>query len=186
MHVPLFTITLTISVLLTGSFLWSVLFPRNRIWPPPGWKSWQFWCVWILTVSSLAGFFTVSLLNWNLFVFPHWSRFVIGGAIFLGGTLFALWGVVTLGLHTAAGLEGELVTRGPYRCSRNPQYFGDFGVLLGWAIISNSLLTLILAGIGILCFYLAVMCEEPWLREQFGDRYEAYRRSVARFIGCKD
>lgn len=183
MHVPLFTVTLILELLLTGSFLWSALIPQKRIWPPPGWKSWRFWCVWILTVASLLGFFAVSLLDWNSFVFPHWSRFLIGGAIFFSGTLFALWGVITLGLRTSAGLEGELVRSGPYRWSRNPQYFGDFGVLIGWAVIANSLLTFFLAAVGILCFYLAAMCEEPWLREEYGQRYEEYRKRVPRFFG---
>lgn len=183
MKIPLFSVTLAWELLLFGSFLWSVLSPRQRIWPPPGRTSWQFWCVWILTTGSLVGFFVVSLLDWNSFVFAHWSRYLIGGAIFLGGTLFALWGVATLGLRTSAGLEGELVRTGPYRWSRNPQYFGDFGVLLGWAIISNSLLTFILAGVGIVCFYSAVLCEEPWLQEKYGERYEAYRKRAPRFLG---
>lgn len=185
MLVPLFFITLILGVLLTGSFLWSLLFPLKRIWPPPGWRSWRFSWVWVLTIGSLIGFFAVSLLDWNSSFLSHWSRFLIGGAIFLGGSLLALWGVITLGLHAAAGLGGTLIVSGPYRWSRNPQYFGDFGVLLGWAIIANSLLTFVLAVVGILCFYLAAICEEPWLREQYGERYEEYRKRVPRFFGCR-
>ncbi len=181
----LFAVTATLGLLLMGGFSWSALCPPRRIWPAPDWKLWRFWFVWILTIGSLAGFFIVSLFDWDSFVFSHWSHFIVGGVLFVAGASFALWGVAALGFRTSAGLKGELVTTGPYRWSRNPQYLGDFGVLIGWAILSNSNLAFLLAAIGVACFYMAAVCEEPWVRREYGERYNEYQKRVARFIGWR-
>lgn len=174
--------TLTAEFMLTGAFLWSVVLPQRRIWPPPSGRSWQFWFIWFFTIASLSGFFAVSFLDWNSFVFQHSLRFLVGGIAFAAGTALALCGVISLSFPTSAGLTGALVSSGPYRWSRNPQYFGSFGVLLGWALISNSRLAIIFAGLGVICFYLAALSEEPWLRESYGKEYEEYCKNSARFI----
>lgn len=173
MQFKCFVFTLVIELLLAGSLLFSIARPYSRVWPPPGFRCWQFWWVWSLTIISLLGTFVVAILDWDSFVLNHWARFIVGGVLFIAGTTFALWGLATLSLRTSLGLRGEMVTSGPYPFSRNPQYFGDFGVLSGIAIISNSLLSSILCGIGIVCFYLAPFAEEPWLVQQYGKLYDA-------------
>jgi protein-S-isoprenylcysteine O-methyltransferase Ste14 len=73
-----------------------------------------------------------------------------------------------------------------YRIVRNPMYAGIVLVLLGEAIVFASwgllLYALLLWG----AFSLTVVgYEEPALREQFGDDYEAYSRAVPRWIPCR-
>ena len=183
MPLNLFFIVIAVELLLAGSLLASIVWPDRRIWPPPGKWSWQFWWIWSLTILSLLGLFAVAALDWNTFVFAHWSRLVLGGLLFVGGSAFAMWGVFTLSWHASAGLEARLVTTGPYRFTRNPQYVGDFAVLLGIAVFSNSLLAMILSVVGIICFWMAPFAEEPWLRQQYGAEYEQYCRMVPRFFG---
>lgn len=50
-------------------------------------------------------------------------------------------------------------------------------------VLSNSWLALITGLIGTLWFVLAPFTEEPWLRERYGQQYEAYKKRVPRFIG---
>ena len=185
MTLNMFLVVLAVELMLAGSLLASMLWPKKRIWPPPAKWSWQFWWIWSLTIISLLGLFAIAALDWNTFAFVHWSRFVLGGSLFVGGSVFALWGVFTLSWHASAGLEAKLVTTGPYRYTRNPQYVGDFAVLLGIAVFSNSLLAMILSFVGIFCFWMAPLAEEPWLRQQYGGDYEEYCRTVPRFFGFR-
>ncbi len=185
MPLTVFFIVLGIELLLACSLLAGIAWPDRRVWPPPGKPSWQFWWIWTLTVSSLLGLFLVAAIDWNTFVFEHWSRFLLGGSLFVGGSVFALWGVFTIGWGATTGLKARLITTGPYRYTRNPQYVGDFAVLLGIAVFSNSLLAMILSIAGIFCFWMTPLAEEPWLRQQYGRDYEEYCRAVPRFFGFR-
>ncbi len=100
----------------------------------------------------------------------------------VAGIGLVYWGVRTLGIHASQGLGGELVREGPYRYTRNPQYVGEMSFITGYIILSNSLLVLITAMLGIIWFLLAPFTEEPWLREQFGIAYEDYVSNVPRFL----
>ena len=72
---------------------------------------------------------------------------------------------------------------GPYKFTRNPQYVSDIVLLLGWAILCNSLRTWIASVLAAAWFALAPFTEEPWLRAQYGEAYDAYRRRVSRYLG---
>jgi protein-S-isoprenylcysteine O-methyltransferase Ste14 len=178
-----FWITFTALVVLGLCLLVSVLRPAQRIWPPPGRHSWQYRLVWALIDVATVGILAVGVLDWNTFVLDHWLRLPVGAALALGGGGFALWGIRHLSWHASLGLEAELVRSGPYRWTRNPQYVGDMTMLLGWAIIFNSLSAWILCGLGIAWFAAAPVTEEPWLREQYGEPYDRYRREIPRFLG---
>jgi protein-S-isoprenylcysteine O-methyltransferase Ste14 len=174
-----FVALLVLGIVLVGSIVW----PERRVWPPPGRHSWQYRLVWTLIDVATLGILVVGVLDWNTFVFDHWLRLPIGAAVALGGGAFALWGIRHLSWHASLGLEAELVRTGPYRWTRNPQYVGDIVMLVGWGIVFNSLATWILCALGIAWFATAPISEEPWLREQYGEPYEDYRREVPRFLG---
>ena len=181
----IFAVAVTGQTLLVGSLVLSILSPRKRIWPPSGRWSWQFWFTWSLTSVALAGGMILGFLDWNSWVLPHWVRLPVGGLLIAAGISFAFWGLRTLGSHASLGLGGELVSSGPYRYSRNPEYVGDIVALLGYAIVCNSLLVLVVAALGAAWFALAPYAEEPWLHRQLGDRYDDYARQVPRFIGFR-
>lgn len=160
----------------------SVLRPERRIWPPPGRHTWQYRLVWLLVDVATVGIVAVGVLDWNGLGLDPGLRLPVGAVLALGGGGFALWGIRHLSWHASLGLEGELVRSGPYRFTRNPQYVGDIAMLLGWAIVFGSLYAGILCAMGIGWFALAPLAEEPWLREQYGEPYDRYRRELPRFL----
>ena len=80
------------------------------------------------------------------------------------------------GCHEYFGAEGGLVSAGPCRFTRNPQYLGDIILFVGLSVVANSMLLWIAHALLILVFVIAPMAEEPWLEEQYGEAYREYRR----------
>lgn len=175
--------TLVAELVLGALLIVSWMSPSRRVWPPPGRDSWEFRVVWGLTLISTVGIFLTGVLDWNSGPLGHWLRLPAGALFMLGGLLYARWGMTTLGMHATLGLEGTLVEGGPYRWSRNPQYVGDITALLGWGILCNSLPTWIVSFLGAGWFALAPFTEEPWLRLQYGQAYDAYRQRLPRYLG---
>ena len=105
----------------------------------------------------------------------------------LGASLY-LWcaGAFTfIGKGTPAPIDApkNLVVQGPYRWVRNPMYVAVLSVVLGEAMLFHSLM---LVGYAVLFWVIVhsfvVLVEEPSLQAQFGASYEAYRRTVPRWI----
>lgn len=178
----LFIATALAELALLGALVLSWRRPQARIWPPPGPGSWQLRGVWTLCIASGLGAIAVGILDWNTFVLSHPSRIPAGGLLIVGGNVLAFWGAATIGGRATSGLESHFVPAGPYRWTRNPQYIGDIAVLVGWALMANSLRTWGLCLLGSLAFALTPRAEEPWLREKYGLAYEDYRRRVPRFF----
>lgn len=80
----------------------------------------------------------------------------------------------------------RLVTRGPFAWSRNPMYLGLILLLLGVAMVVGTvpfwllpmLLWLLLARV-------FVRHEERVLRDQFGEQFDTYCRTVNRWFGVR-
>ena len=75
------------------------------------------------------------------------------------------------------------MTRGPYRYSRNPQCVAFSLGYVGFALLSNSLLSFLAAVLVSVELCLSPFAEEPWLRERYGKAYEDYTTRVPRFLG---
>jgi protein-S-isoprenylcysteine O-methyltransferase Ste14 len=177
-----FGITLISQALFAIGLIISLLFPENRIWPPPGKKSWQFYFIWISSLTAFFGGFFLGLLDWNSFILKHWLRFVIGGVFLIGGEALVCWGVRTIGNRATSGLVSEFMIKGPYKYTRNPQYIGNAILFIGYGLICNSLLTNIVLLIGIILFMIMPLTEEPWLKRHYGAEYENYLTGVPRFF----
>ena len=80
------------------------------------------------------------------------------------------------------GLRDGFVASGPYRFTRNPQYLGDNLLFLGLSIIANSQLLWVTHALLALVFTITPLSEEGWLKEQYGEGYERYRRDTPRFL----
>lgn len=79
----------------------------------------------------------------------------------------------------------ELVSSGPYRHTRNPQYIGVVAMVVGSGLRWNSGRVLIYAAGLVVAFDTWIrVYEEPRLRSRFGDDYERYLRRVPRWIGA--
>ena len=76
-----------------------------------------------------------------------------------------------------------IVSSGIYRYSRNPMYLGMLVVLLAWAAQLSNLATLVVPVL--FALYITrwqIVPEERALAAKFGAEYEAYRRSVRRWL----
>lgn len=76
-----------------------------------------------------------------------------------------------------------LVTRGPYRISRNPMYLGMVLILLGTAVYFGTL-PVFLAAIAqfLVLNFVFIPFEEEKMARQFGEQYAAYKRAVRRWL----
>jgi protein-S-isoprenylcysteine O-methyltransferase Ste14 len=109
-------------------------------------------------------------------------------AVGLLGAALQVW-CVTLFQRVGRGTPSpllppsRLVTAGPYRRVRNPMNLGEVMLLIalaGWFASPSLLAYALLAWLAMHVFI--VRWEEPRLRARFGEAYEAYRRSVGRWL----
>ncbi len=107
--------------------------------------------------------------------------------IVLGAVLYVwcAWVFAAVGRGTPGPWDAprRFVGVGPYRFVRNPIYIAAFLVIGGeaWLYLSLPLLIyLLVLAVGV--HFFVVFYEEPNLSRRFGHDYEAYRRSVSRWI----
>ncbi len=112
----------------------------------------------------------------------------LGIVLFIVGlVLFAasLYHFATQGRGTLAPWDPprQLVVRGPYRFVRNPMISGVIFVLLGEALLLESLPHTVWSAIflAINLIYIPLL-EEPQLEARFGEPYRRYRQQVPRFL----
>lgn len=178
----LFSVGLLSGGLLLGGLLATIVSPTFRFWPH-GTRNWTFWVSWTAWTLYVVGLVGIAYLDWWHWYEPPVVVQLVSVLVFVAGTALSIWAMWTLGFWESSGLEGHLQTEGPYRFSRNPQYVGFIAMLASGGLLAGSIQTVILAIGGIVWFLLAPLAEEPWLREQYGDAYEEYLRSVPRFLG---
>ena len=96
-----------------------------------------------------------------------------------------IWDFARVGRGTLAPVDPpkELVVQGLYRNVRNPMYLGVLILLLGEAMLFESVALLEYAIAWFVVIHLVVVLyEEPALRRRFGESYEDYCRSVRRWL----
>jgi len=167
--------------LLVG-IVWSVAFPGKRIWPPPKKRSWQHRLTWTLFYLAFILNAALIFVDWNSWFFTDNARFTLGVPLAIIGALLVSWGITTLGGKNTSGLKDGFVSQGPYRFTRNPQYFGDMLLFAGIILISNSSYVLVTHMLLILVFALTPLSEEIWLEEMYGDEYKEYKKNTTRFL----
>ncbi|MGV6847297.1 MAG: methyltransferase family protein [Marinibacterium sp.] len=112
---------------------------------------------------------------------------VLGLGLFLGGFRMIARAKAAFQANDQPSLPGtpttRLVTSGPYRYSRNPNYLGTVIAGIGGAIgldmvwiLASTLLSAVLLDIWM------IRPEERYLRTTFGADYEAYAKQVRRWI----
>lgn len=107
------------------------------------------------------------------------------GLLMLSGILLYAESVRKFGsLGQLSGLEdGELVTGGVYRYTRNPQIVGWGIALLGAALAGRSAKALTLVAAYFLVHRLYFPFEERYLERAFGEEYRCYLARTPRFLG---
>ena len=181
----LFLVLLALAAAFSIGIVIHLFRPKLNIWPPPGKNSWQFWYIWILYTIDAIGVAAIAILDWGSMNLDHWSFKLLGFGCLLVAVPLAEWSVRTLEAQQTLGLKGTLLTKGPYRLSRNPQYVSVMLIYLGIVLVTNSFMGLIIGAVLALWFVLAPLAEEPWLERQFGEQYQEYLKNVPRFIGWR-
>ena len=116
------------------------------------------------------------------------SRYGIGGAI-IGVAVLGL-GLCSVVLLRRTGQSEnpwtpttEIVTRGPYRLTRNPLYLQMVLGCIGFAVFLRNIWILLLTP---LCAWvlqvLAILPEEAYLERKFGESYRSYKSRVRRWL----
>jgi protein-S-isoprenylcysteine O-methyltransferase Ste14 len=101
------------------------------------------------------------------------------------GAFFRIWGAAYIGNSTVksgAMHAGTLLADGPYRRTRNPLYLGTLLHTLGISLLmppSGAVFAIVT--LWVLQFRLA-LAEEPFLTQQLGEPYIAYKNTVPRFL----
>lgn len=77
----------------------------------------------------------------------------------------------------------ELILQGPYRFTRNPMYVGLTLIQIGLGVAFNNLWIALFAPLALLTVhFVAVLPEERYLSEKFGNSYKAYLTQVRRYL----
>jgi protein-S-isoprenylcysteine O-methyltransferase Ste14 len=179
----LFFTALILELIYGALFILTIKLPGFRFWPPPSHRSWQFIFSWLIASVVAVNFFFIGLLDFDSFFLPGLRpRFPFALALFVFGSAIGFWSSTVFGVRATLGLGGKLVTGGPYRYSRNPQYVGDSLNIMGYMVLTNSWMVWLVGILGVMLNILAPFTEEPWLEERFGDAYLEYKRRVPRFF----
>jgi protein-S-isoprenylcysteine O-methyltransferase Ste14 len=109
-----------------------------------------------------------------------------GTLVTLLGLLFSVWARQHLAGNWSATVtikeDHELITSGPYRLTRHPIYTGLLIGFLGTMVVIGEVRGLVALVLVTTALWLKMRLEERWMREQFGEHYEAYSRRTAALI----
>jgi protein-S-isoprenylcysteine O-methyltransferase Ste14 len=184
MNLVLFSIAVAFELVYLLLFVLTIRLPGFRFWPPPSSRSWQFFSAWLMAGIVAVNFLFLGILDFDSSFFPDLRlRFPAAMIFFVIGSALGTWSSAVFGLRATIGLGDELITKGPYRYTRNPQYIGDSLNIVGYMILTNSWMVWIIGTLGVILNILAPFTEEPWLEERFGGSYLEYKDRVPRFIG---
>lgn len=132
-----------------------------------------------------------------------WPLLVAGAALALAGVILASWVFVyrhpvlmiqstgatfsrLLGESTPSGRAAPvepLALLGPHRWVRHPLYLSLILSLVGWAVFTQSSITLLEAGLFVMWFVLVeIPFEEAELRALYGAPYERYSQRTPQLI----
>lgn len=133
------------------------------------------------TLIFLIILLTAQKNNFNL------KQFLTALAFIIAGQLWRCWAVGFIGLYRGENVKAQkLATTGPYALMRNPLYFGNFLIGLGWGIIAGIYAVIIFIASFYVLYNLAIIPhEEKFLRSKFGIEYESYCSKVKRFFPKK-
>ena len=108
----------------------------------------------------------------------------LGVVLVVIGQLWRFWAAGSIGRYRGENVGAErLATWGPYSLMRNPLYFGNGLIGLGWGLMAGLWVAIVF----VICFVIIygvviIPYEESFLAEKFGDDYEKYRRSTGAFF----
>ena len=106
------------------------------------------------------------------------GAFVIGSAVSVAGSF--LMSAALLSYNRTP--SGEMVTRGLYRVSRNPQWLGMAAMLLGACVAIGSWTAVMLWLASAVGYHFRILGEETACAAQYGAAYGDYQQRVPRYV----
>ena len=133
-------------------------------------------CVQRVPIAFLGERF-LPLAEW-----PFW----FGSLLTAGGLLFTVWARLHLGKNWSGTVtikkDHELITSGPYALVRHPIYTGLLLAFLGSALALGDWRGVLAFALTAGALWRKLRFEERWMRQQFGDAYQAYSQRVAALV----
>jgi len=176
-----FLTALLADVALIIGYVASALVPDRRLWPI-GDSTWRWWFNWSALSVIFTGFPVLAYRDWDSFNFTSGPVRITGAIISALGMAFSLSALFELGWMESSGREGELRTDGIYEYTRNLQSVGFVTFIVGAILAVNSRKLAVHGLLTAVVYVHFPFAEEPWLRENYGEEYEAYCDRTPRFI----
>jgi protein-S-isoprenylcysteine O-methyltransferase Ste14 len=119
--------------------------------------------------------------------FARVVQLIVGGVLAVAAIAL---GLPAFGLFKKSGQDPRpwtpapsLVLGGPYRFTRNPMYVSMVTLTVGIGFLAGSLWVVIAAVVALLIVHFtAVLPEEAYLTEKFGDDYRRFKKKVRRYL----
>jgi protein-S-isoprenylcysteine O-methyltransferase Ste14 len=142
---------------------------------------------WVFVLAYLVGVGLEQVWPLELHPAAPSSIAIAGGVLFAIGAAIAGWAWVIFhraGTTTVPGQASvRLITRGPYRASRNPMYVGLALAYLGEAGMLRQVWPVLILPLTMAYLnWMVIPVEEARLREVFHGEYDEYCASVRRWI----
>ena len=140
----------------------------------------------VLAPGVVAGLVPWWMAGWRVHdPLPHWVLLRgVGVALLTAGVFvlihaFVRFVVEGIGTPAPVAPTERLVVGGLYRYVRNPMYLAVAATIVGQALLLGELILLLYAAAFVVVVAAFVRWyEEPTLRRQFGEQYEAYLSAV--------
>jgi protein-S-isoprenylcysteine O-methyltransferase Ste14 len=140
----------------------------------------------IFAISAIIGILVQLFFKWGFTTPVHYR-------IILGLVIISISGIIQLNSLSIFKLNGRkptptlesnsLFVSGPYRYSRNPMYVSLVLLQFGMGIIINNLWLSAFSFMSLtIVHFLAVLPEEEYLKNKFGESYLNYMNSVRRYF----
>lgn len=148
--------------------------PQNFPWPPVH-----------FAMAIIAAFILRQIAP--LSVSSSAASSTAGVCILLLSVFLAIWAVVTLRSNNTAIMPTRaaqhLITRGPFRLTRNPIYLGYIAMLAGCGLLAADAWFFIaaIAAVAVMTF-VSIRREEMHLLARFGAEFERYSRRTPRWL----
>lgn len=126
--------------------------------------------------------------NWAWFWLPaeavSRTTWAAGLVLIITGMAAAFGTMAWFGLRRALGMRvNGLVTRGPYRLTRNPQVVSGYLMVIGVALLRPSWYAMGWVALYGLITHWMILSEEELMKKVFGNEYVRYCRQAPRYLG---
>lgn len=104
----------------------------------------------------------------------------IGLILIIGGTIFRVWCIQTLGKYFTSTVQTQtnqqIITTGAYSAIRHPSYLGAYLTIVGGPVLLHAYVSIIISAVVLFAAYwYRIKVEETTLVLEFGDKYKTYQ-----------